>query len=119
MLRLKKAWERGNGGSSMRWPDGLVILGDLLDGQFGGWIYCAVGILAAVLLHLRDKKARLWPALAAIALWQACEYAGGHVQNYGIELLALFIGFFSIGYTVGWLVMDLVCFLNNRKKEKQ
>ena len=103
----------------MRWPEGLRILWNLLDGQFGGWIFCLVGILAAVIFHLRDKKAHLWPALAAIALWQACEYAGNHAQSYGIELIALFIGFFSIGYAVAWLVLDLILFLKNRKKERK
>ena len=103
----------------MRWPEGLRILWNLLDGQFGGWIFCLVGILAAVIFHLRDKKARLWPALVAIALWQACEYAGNHAQSYGIELIALFIGFFSIGYAVAWLVLDLILFLKNRKKERK
>ena len=100
----------------MRWPEGLRILWNLLDGEFGGWIFCLVGILAAVVLHLRDKKARLWPALAAIALWQACEYAGNHAQSYGIEMLALLIGFFTIGYAAAWLVLDLVLALKNRKK---
>ena len=68
MLRLKnaEAWKRR--GLPMRWPRDLMILWNLLDGQFGGWIYCAAGIVAAVLLHLRDKKARLWPALAAAFL---------------------------------------------------
>ncbi len=101
----------------MKWPDGLMILWNLLYGDFGGWIFCAAGILAAVLLHRRDKKARLWPALAAVILWQACEYARYHGRNYGIELLALFIGFFSIGYAAGWLVMDLVYLIKKRKKE--
>ena len=100
----------------MRWPRDLMILWNLLDGQFGGWIYCAAGILAAVLLHLRDKKARLWPALAAAFLWLTCEVAGNNIQSYAIELFALFIGFFAIGYMVGWLIMDVVYLVKNRKK---
>ncbi len=103
----------------MRWPDGLMILWNLLDGQFGGWIFCLVGILAAVIFHLRDKKAHLWPALAAIALWQACEYAGNHAYSYGVEMLALLIGFFAIGYIVAWLIMDLIYILTSKKKEKK
>ena len=102
----------------MRWPDGLMILWNLLNGQFDGWIFCAAGILAAVLLHRRDKKARLWPALAAAVLWQACEYAGNHIQSYAVEIFALLIGFFAIGYMAGWLVMDLVYLIKGRKKEQ-
>ena len=103
----------------MRWPNGLMILWNLLHGQFDGWIFCAVGALAAVLLHRKDKKCRLWPALAAGVLWQACEYAGNHAYSYGVEMLALLIGFFAIGYIVAWLIMDLIYILTSKKKEKK
>ena len=101
----------------MRWPRDLMILWNLLNGQFGGWIFCAAGILAAVLLHRRDPKARLWPALAAALLWLTCEVAGNNIQSYAIELFALFIGFFAIGYAAGWLVMDVV-YLVKKQGEK-
>ncbi len=101
----------------MRWPRDLMILWNLLNGQFGGWIFCAAGILAAVLLHRRDPKARLWPALVSVFLWLVCEFTGINIQRYAIELLALLVGFFAIGYAAGWLVMDVVYLVKNRKKK--
>ena len=102
----------------MRWLCNLMILRELLQGQFGSWFIGAVGTLAAVVLHWKDKKCRLWPALAAVVLWLACDFTGINVHSYAVELLALFIGFFAIGYAAGWLVMDVVYLVKSRKKEQ-
>ncbi len=100
----------------MRWPNKLMLLRNLLQSDFSSWILVAAGALIALLLHRKDRKCCLWPALAAVVLCLACEFAGQNIRSYSIELLALFIGFAAIGYTAGWLVMDIIYLL---KKDAQ
>lgn len=102
----------------MRWPDSFPILFNTLHGLLGGWFFSAVGILTAVILHRKDIKCRFWPVIPAVLLWLACEFAELYVQSVGIEVLVFPAGCFSVGYAAGWLVMDLISFVKNRKKEQ-
>ena len=103
----------------MRWPDSFPIFWNMLQGRLGGWIFCATGILIAVILHRKDIKCRFWPVIPAALLWLVCEFAELNVQSVGIEMLAFPVGCLSVGYAVGWLVTDLVYLVKNRKKKQQ
>ncbi len=95
----------------MRWQNKLMLLRNLLQSDISSWVFVVAGALIALLLHRKDKKCRLWPALAAVVLCLACEFTGQNIRSYGIELLALFIGFAAIGCAAGWLVMDVIYLL--------
>lgn len=83
-------------------------------------VFCAIGIAAAVLLHRKDKKCRVWPALPAIILWLACEIGEQNLRSYMGEFLVLVIGCFALGYAVGWLITDVVYLLKKiGKREKE
>ncbi|MBQ6074686.1 MAG: hypothetical protein IJK86_00855 [Lachnospiraceae bacterium] len=103
----------------MIWPNRLNLLKTMLTNEFGGLIVCAIGAAAAVLLHRKDKKCRLWPALPAIVLWLVCELTSVNLRSYIGEFLVYWIANFSIGYAAAWLVTDLVYFLQERKRKRE
>ena len=102
----------------MVWPRRLGILSNLIENSWGLWIVAAVGILTAVLLHRRDKKSLIWPALPAIVLWVACEVFCNNIQSYALEFMGIFIGGFAIGFAAGWLIMDIVYLLKGKVKKE-
>ena len=99
----------------MNWPRDLQIPWSALHNNLGGWFFAAAGIAAAVLLHRKDRKCRLWPVLPAVLLWLVCEVAGLNLRSYLLEILALAAGCFAFGYAVSWLVMDVVYLLKKKK----
>ena len=93
----------------MVWPKEFTLLKFFLQSRLViSWIVFAAGILAAVLLHRKDKKCRIWPVIPAVVLWLACEVAETNVQGYGINFVAFVVATFAAAYAVGWLVMDIV-----------
>ncbi len=112
----------------MLWPRRLFIINELLGGSYGGlgFLVCIAGLMFAVHLHRKDRKAFLWPAIPAVILYFACEAAEVNLMSsvkYGSSLLPvwliLLLGYLIIGYVPGWLFMDLVCFLKRKKRGEQ
>ena len=99
----------------MVWPKEFTILKFFLhNGLVLSWILLAAGILTAVLLHRKDKRCRIWPALPAIVLWLACEVAEAN-SGYGISFVPFVAGAFAVSYAVGWLVMDIVYLIKKKR----
>ena len=101
----------------MVWPRQLGILSNLIENSWGLWFVGAAGIIAAVLLHRKDKKSLIWPALPAVILWLACEVFCYNIQSYALEFLGIFTGGFAIGFAAGWLIMDIVYLLKRITKK--
>ena len=101
------------------WFDRFPIFWNMIQGRLGGWIFCAAGILIAVILHRKDIKCRFWPVIPAILLWLACEFAELNVQSARITMLAIPAACVSVGYAAGWLATDIVYLVKNRKKEQK
>ncbi|MBQ4424159.1 MAG: hypothetical protein II882_00260 [Lachnospiraceae bacterium] len=102
----------------MIWPHRLSIPYNLFHSA-DLWIFGAAGIAAAVLLHRRDRKCFIWPALPAVILWLACETAGNNIRSYLWEMIALLAGTFALCCAAAWLIMDLFYFLKDRQQEKE
>ncbi len=112
----------------MLWPRRLFIINELLGGGYGGlgYLVCIAGFLFAVHLHRKDRTAFLWPVIPAVILYFACEVAEENLMSsvkYGSNMLPvwliLLLGYLIIGYVLGWLCMDLVCFLKRKKSEEK
>ncbi|MBQ6197120.1 MAG: hypothetical protein IJK47_06835 [Lachnospiraceae bacterium] len=112
----------------MLWPRRLFIINELLGNGYGGlgYLVCLAGFLFAVYLHRRDRKTFLWPVLPAVILYAACEVAEVNLWSsikFGSSILPVYLilllGYLLIGYIPGWLFMDLVCFLKDKKKKEK
>ena len=102
----------------MVWPRKLEILNYLFQSGFLSlWIIGAAGLVTAVLIHRRDKKSFIWPALPALVLWLACEVLLINIQNNAWEFIAMYLSCFAVGYAAAWLIMDAVFWIKGRKKD--
>ena len=101
----------------MKWSYNLSILHELLT---GGLDIClimgAAGILAAVLIHLKVKRCRIIPSCAAALIWIFCEIVISG-KTYALQLLLLVVGSFAFCYAAAWLVMDIIYYLKDKKRQ--
>ena len=110
----------------MLWPRRLFIINEMLANPLGSMFIFGAGVIIAVRLHRGDKKSRLWPALSAILLYLGCETAEVNLSAYykmgssmWLGALILLIGYLTIGYAAGWLIMDIVYWLKERKRKEK
>lgn len=110
----------------MLWPRRLFIINEMLASPLGSMFIFGAGVIIAVRLHRGDKKSRLWPALSALLLYLGCETAEVNLSAYykmdssmWLGALILLIGYLTIGYAAGWLIMDIVYWLKERKRKEK